>query len=222
MLPTEYLAVITKIENALVERLRQGLGKLVNSVKSYAGELDDESIGVARLPAVLVTYGGSRIERKDTRAYRHKTTDNFVIILAVRSLKSNQTARQGGVDSREIGVNQLISAVRRLLDAQTLNQLVYPLNPKRVRTIFNNAQFRNDKITAYAIEYEVAYDDVPPLADGFFPEATEDKNSPDYVFSAYQGVLSEPLPILERVIGKITDPITKDFVEIHIETKEKE
>lgn len=222
MLPIEYLAVITKIENALVERLRQGLGKLVNSVKSYAGELDDESIGVARLPAVLVTYGGSRIERKDTRAYRHKTTDNFVIIVAVRSLKGNQTARQGGVDSREIGVNQLISAVRRLLDAQTLNQLVYPLNPKRVRTIFNNAQFRNDKITAYAIEYEVAYDDVPPLADGFFPEVTEDKNSPDYVFNAYQGVLSEPLPILERVMGKITDPITKDFVAIHIETKEKE
>ncbi|NBI12610.1 DUF1834 family protein [[Haemophilus] felis] len=214
--------MISKIENALVERLRQGLGKLVNSVKSYAGELDDESIGVARLPAVLVTYGGSRIERKDTRAYRHKTTDNFVIIVAVRSLKSNQTARQGGVDSREIGVNQLISAVRRLLDAQTLNQLVYPLNPKRVRTIFNNAQFRHDKITAYAIEYEVAYDDVPPLADGFFPEVTEDKNSPDYVFNAYQGVLSESLPNLERVVGKIIDPITKDFVAIHIETKEKE
>ncbi|NBI40352.1 DUF1834 family protein [[Haemophilus] felis] len=214
--------MISKIENALVERLRQGLGKLVNSVKSYAGELDDESIGVARLPVVLVTYGGSRIERKDTRAYRHKTTDNFVIIVAVRSLKSNQTARQGGVGSREIGVNQLISAVRRLLDAQTLNQLVYPLNPKRVRTIFNNAQFRHDKITAYAIEYEVAYDDVPPLADGFFPEVTEDKNSPDYVFNAYQGVLSEPLPNLERVVGKIIDPITKDFVAIHIETKEKE
>lgn len=214
--------MISKIENALVERLRQGLGKLVNSVKSYAGELDDESIGVARLPAVLVTYGGSRIERKDTRAYRHKTTDNFVIIVAVRSLKSNQTARQGGVDSREIGVNQLISAVRRLLDAQTLNQLVYPLNPKRVRTIFNNAQFRHDKITAYAIEYEVAYEDALPLADGFFPEVTEDKNSPDYVFNAYQGVLSEPLPNLERVVGKIIDPVTKDFVEMHIETKEKE
>ncbi|MFS7554017.1 phage protein Gp37, partial [Pasteurella multocida] len=46
--------MITKIENALVERLKKGLGKLANTVKSYGGELDDESIGTARLPAVLV------------------------------------------------------------------------------------------------------------------------------------------------------------------------
>ncbi|HEH9717431.1 TPA: DUF1834 family protein [Pasteurella multocida] len=211
--------MITQIENALVERLKKGLGKLANTVKSYGGELDDESIGTARLPAVLVTYGGSRIECKDLRRRRHKSTDTFVIILAVRSLKSNQVARQGGADSREIGVHQLISAVRRLLDAQTLGNLVYPLNPKRVRTIFNNAQFRNEKITAYAVEYEIAYDDIPPLEDGLFPEATLDKTSPDYVFNAYQGTLSEPEPMLEQVVGKIVDPTTNDFVEFNVETQ---
>ena len=213
--------MITQIENALVERLKKGLGKLANTVKSYGGELDDESIGTARLPAVLVTYGGSRIECKDLRRRRHKSTDTFVIILAVRSLKSNQVARQGGADSREIGVHQLISAVRRLLDAQTLENLVYPLNPKRVRTIFNNAQFRNEKITAYAVEYEVSYDDIPPLEDGMFPEFTTDKQSPDYVFNAYQGELSDPLPELHKVTGKVFDPTTGDFVELVVETKEE-
>ncbi len=211
--------MITQIENALVERLKKGLGKLANTVKSYGGELDDESIGTARLPAVLVTYGGSRIECKDLRR-RHKSTDTFVIILAVRSLKSNQVARQGGSDNREVGVHQLISAVRRLLDAQTLGKLVYPLNPKRVRTIFNNAQFRSEKITAYAVEYEVAYDDIPPLEDGMFPEFTTDKQSPDYVFNAYQGALSDPLPELHKVTGKVFDPMTGDFVEFNVETKD--
>ncbi len=212
--------MITQIENALVERLKKGLGKLANTVKSYGGELDDESIGTARLPAVLVTYGGSSIECKDLRRHRHKSTDTFVIILAVRSLKSNQVARQGGSDNREVGVHQLISAVRRLLDAQTLGKLVYPLNPKRVRTIFNNAQFRSEKITAYAVEYEVAYDDIPPLEDGMFPEFTTDKQSPDYVFNAYQGALSETQPELHRVTGKIFDPIRGDFVQFNVETKD--
>lgn len=213
--------MITQIENALVERLKKGLGKLVNTVKSYSGELDDESLAQARLPVVLVSYGGSRIECKDLRRHRHKSTDTFVIIVAVRSLRSNQAARQGGVHSREIGVNQLISAVRRLLDSQTLGALVYPLNPKRVRAIFNHAAFRQEKITVYAIEYEAAYDDLPPLADGFFPEPTTDKTSPDYVFNVYQGALSEVQPILEQVAGKIIDPTTGDFVEFDIETKER-
>lgn len=49
--------MITQIENALVERLQRGLGRLVNTVKSYGGELDDESLGTSRLPMCLVTFG---------------------------------------------------------------------------------------------------------------------------------------------------------------------
>lgn len=140
--------MITKIEQALTDRLQRGLGKLVNTVKSYGGEFDDESFGTARLPMCLITYGGSRIERKTTNAKRYQSKDTFVIMLAVRSLRSNQAARQGGIDKREIGVNQLISAVRRLLDSQTLGGLVRPLNPVAVRTIFNNAKFNTSSITA--------------------------------------------------------------------------
>ena len=77
--------MITKIEQALVERLQKGLGRLVNTVKSYGGELDDDSLSVSRLPICLVTFGGARIERMSTNARRHQSTANFVIILAVMS-----------------------------------------------------------------------------------------------------------------------------------------
>ena len=162
--------MITEIENALVDRLTRGLGQLANTVKSYGGELDDESLGTGRLPMVLVTFGGARIEQMTVRGNAFRTTAKFVVIVAVRSLRSNQAARQGGVDKREIGANQLIYAVRRLLDAQRLGGLVKPLKPLAIRTLFNSAQFRTEKVTAYAIEYEAVFDDIAPLEDGLYPE----------------------------------------------------
>lgn len=213
--------MITQIENALVERLRLGLGRLVNTVKSYGGELDDESLGTSRFPMCLVTFGGSRIERMGTNAKRHQSTANFVIMVAVNSLRSNLAARQGGVDKREVGVNQLITAVRRLLDSQTLGQLVKPLKPTKVRTIFNNATFKGGAITAYAIEYDAVYDDFAPLEDGLFPEATNDSHDPDYVFTRYQGEHSAPAPMLERIGGSIYDPTNGAAVPFNVEMKDE-
>lgn len=211
--------MITQIENALVDRLKQGLGRLVGTVKSYGGELDDESISTARLPICLVTFGGSRIERMGTNAKRHQSTANFVIIVAVNSLRSNLAARQGGVDKREVGVNQLITAVRRLLDAQTLGRLVKPLKPTKVRTLFNHAKLKGGAITAYAIEYDAIYDDLIPLEDGYYPEITNDRENPDYVFTHYQGEHSEPAPMLERVGSKIYDPTNSAEVQFEVETE---
>lgn len=211
--------MITRIEQALVERLQRGLGRLVSTVKSYGGELDDESLSTSRLPICLVTFGGARIERMGTNARRHQSTANFVIIVAVNSLRSNLAARQGGVDKREVGVNQLITAVRRLLDSQTLGRMVKPLKPTKVRTIFNNATFKGGAITAYAIEYDAVYDDLAPLEDGLFPEETRDVENPDYVFTRYQGEHSEPDPMLERIGGNIYDPTNGASVPFEVETK---
>lgn len=197
--------MITKIENALVTRLQKGLGRLVYSVKSYGGELEAEHLGAVRFPLCLVTYGGSRVERMGTNAKRYQSTAQFVVVVAVRSLRSNQAARQDGIDEREIGVNKLIYAVRRLLDSQTLGGLVKPLNPKVVRTLYNQADFKTGAITAYALEYEAIYDDVSPLDDGLFPEPTADKHHPDYVFNQYQGELSDT-PMLERINGTLFEP----------------
>ncbi|WP_230477895.1 phage protein Gp37, partial [Kingella kingae] len=54
--------MITVIEQRLVERLKRGLGTMVRTVKSYNGEVDDLAAQIMTLPAVWVTYGGSRIE----------------------------------------------------------------------------------------------------------------------------------------------------------------
>lgn len=213
--------MITNIENALVDRLTRGLGQLANTVKSYGGELDDESLGTGRLPMVLVTFGGARIEPMGVRGTAFRTSAKFVVIVAVRSLRSNQAARQGGVDKREVGANQLIYAVRRLLDTQRLGGLVKPLKPLAIRTLFNNAQFRTEKVTAYAIEYEAAFDDVTPLEDGLYPEETQDPTNPDFVFTHYAAELSPVSPILEHVDGKLYDPNNNAEVGFSVKTKEK-
>lgn len=213
--------MITEIENALVDRLTRGLGQLANTVKSYGGELDDESLGTGRLPMVLVTFGGARIEQMTVRGNAFRTSAKFVVIVAVRSLRSNQAARQGGVDKREVGANQLIYAVRRLLDAQRLGGLVKPLKPLAIRTLFNNAQFRTEKVTAYAIEYEAAFDDIAPLEDGFYPEKTQDPANPDFVFTHYAAELSPVSPILEHVDGKLYDPNNNAEVGFSVKTKDK-
>lgn len=213
--------MITEIENALVDRLTRGLGQLANTVKSYGGELDDESLGTGRLPMVLVTFGGARIEPMGVRGTAFRTSAKFVVIVAVRSLRSNQAARQGGVDKREVGANQLIYAVRRLLDTQRLGGLVKPLKPLAIRTLFNNAQFRTEKVTAYAIEYEAAFDDVTPLEDGLYPEETQDPTNPDFVFTHYAAELSPVSPILEHVDGKLYEPNNNAEVGFSVKTKDK-
>ncbi|CWX10199.1 TPA: phage protein Gp37 [Haemophilus influenzae] len=213
--------MITEIENALVDRLTRGLGQLANTVKSYGGELDDESLGTGRLPMVLVTFGGARIEPMGVRGTAFRTSAKFVVIVAVRSLRSNQAARQGGVDKREVGANQLIYAVRRLLDTQRLGGLVKPLKPLAIRTLFNNAQFRTEKVTAYAIEYEAAFDDITPLEDGLYPEETQDPTNPDFVFTHYAAELSPSSPILEHVDGKLYEPNNDAEVGFSVKTKDK-
>ncbi|HHF0165469.1 TPA: phage protein Gp37 [Haemophilus influenzae] len=213
--------MITEIENALVDRLTRGLGQLANTVKSYGGELDDESLGTGRLPMVLVTFGGARIEPMGVRGTAFRTSAKFVVIVAVRSLRSNQAARQGGVDKREVGANQLIYAVRRLLDTQRLGGLVKPLKPLAIRTLFNNAQFRTEKVTAYAIEYEAAFDDITPLEDGLYPEETQDPTNPDFVFTHYAAELSPSSPILEHVDGKLYEPNNNAEVGFSVKTKDK-
>lgn len=218
---TGFSHVITEIENALVDRLRRGLGKLAVTVRSYGGEFNDDSIGTNRLPLVMVTYGGANVKRMNVRASRYQSTATFAIMVVTQSLRSNLAGRAGGVDSREIGAYQLITAVRRLLDSQTLGQMVQPLEPVRVRTLFNNQQVKNQRLTAYSVEYDVIFDDLSPLEDGRFPEVTQDRSSPDYIFNQYKGELSEPYPYLEQVLGNIYDPTTGASVPYTVETQEQ-
>lgn len=215
-----FFPVITKIENALIERLKQGLGTLASDVASYGGEFDDDNLNIRRLPCVLVSYGGSRIESRAIggRGTCFDSRDTFVVLVLTRSLRNGVSGRHGGVTDREIGVNQLIFAVKYLLTNQTLGGLVKPLKPIRIRTLWNNQQVRAERLSAYAIEFEACYTELPALNDGEFPEGSSDRNHPEWLFKHYQGELTDPV-MLERVQGKIIDSTTGENVDIQIEVK---
>lgn len=92
--------MIALIEAAIVQRLRQGLGKLVTGVHSYGGELDDEGLYqvVQQLPATWVTFAGiDKTEAVKTSRTKHKAEAKFVVMVAARSLRSEETSRTGGI-----------------------------------------------------------------------------------------------------------------------------
>lgn len=209
--------MITKIEQAMVERLRRGLGRMVRTVKSYNGEVDDLAAQIMTLPAVWVTYGGSRIDSKSTGSQRFQDKATFVVMCATRSLRNEIAGRQGGVDKREIGSNDLIRAVRRLLDGQRLGLAdSRGLVPQAVNTIVNNAVFQAAALSVYAIEYTICFDSTP-LENNRFPEKQTDPNHPDYIFTHYQGELSAPYALFEYLDGVIFDPQSQAQTPINLE-----
>ena len=68
----------------MVDRLRRGLGRMVRTVKSYNGEVDDLAAQIMTLPAVWVTYGGSRIDSKATGSQRYQDKATFVVMFVTQ------------------------------------------------------------------------------------------------------------------------------------------
>lgn len=212
--------MITKIEQALIERLRLGLGKLVYSVGSYTGEIDDAELDVRRLPACLVSYAGSDFEVKavGARGRQCLVTDTFVVLVLARSMRSAHAGRVGGATEREIGVNQLVSAVKYLLVNQTLDGLVSPIQPKRIRTIWNNTEVKRERLSALALEFEVSYADNATLEDGRYPDGYGEF---EQVFKQYNGKLDEPIGEFKGVNGQIFDPNSGAKTGINVVAEER-
>lgn len=207
--------MITKIEQALIDRLKAGLGKMVYSVGSYSGEINEEQISTQRLPACLVSYAGSDFDAKamGARSKRYTTTETFVVLLLVRSMRSAVAGRDGGVTDKEVGVNQLADAVKYLLINQTLDGLVTPIAPKRIRTILNNAEVKKQKYSALALEFEMSYHDTGYLEDGRYPEGASPQ---EQVFKEYKGKLDEPHPDLLGLNNRIFDPTNNAATEVTV------
>ncbi|WP_419852039.1 DUF1834 family protein [Actinobacillus pleuropneumoniae] len=213
--------MITKIEQALIERLRLGLGKMVYSVGSYSGEIDDSQLDVRRLPACFVSYAGSDFDARslNARGKRYVATETFVVLVMARSMRSAVAGRVGGVTQQEVGVNLLLSAVKYLLINQTLGGLVSPIQPKRIRTIWNNAEVKKEKISAFAIEFEMSYAENGFLEDGRFPVGVD---GIEKVFKQYQGKLDEPFGDFNGVQGVIFDPTNNAKTAFKVEAEDKD
>ncbi|AUI65208.1 hypothetical protein C5N92_07130 [Glaesserella australis] len=213
--------MITKIEKALIARLSRGLGKLVSSVESYSGQLNDPNLAIRRLPIALTSYGGSKIASASvgmSNGKRFKNADTFVVLVIAQSYRNDATGRHGS--ERVVGANQLIEAVKYLLINQTLGNLVEPIKPLRVRTLWNNLEAKNEKLSAYAVEFEISYNQAPSLEDGRFPEGSDDPTNVEYIFKHYRGELSEPEPVLNTIAGEIYDPTNNAKVGFEVNLNE--
>lgn len=149
------VVIYEQIERAIIDRLRQGLGKMVRQVVSYSGELDDDLGAVVRaLPAAWVTFGGIQSSKQmATNKQKILCTGTFVVMVANQSVRSD-TAGRHTLRANEVGTNSLVWAVRRLLAYQELGLEINPIRPVRVRSLFN-VSLRNQAISGYACEFEV-------------------------------------------------------------------
>ncbi|EBP4586580.1 DUF1834 family protein, partial [Salmonella enterica] len=85
-------------EEAIIARLSQGLGDMVNEVASYGGEFDGDDPGrvVASLPAVWVTFGGiTRSVTLNTMRNKWKVTGRFVVLVGDYNVRCEQASRTG-------------------------------------------------------------------------------------------------------------------------------
>lgn len=145
-------------ELAIIARLRDGLGRLVRSVDSYAGELDEDAAIVIRsFPAAWVTFAGvDKTQPYGTSRRQHKVDAKFVVIVGERSIRNGAASRHGGPGAVEHGSYLLMTAVRRLLTQQDMGLPIEPLRPGRVRTLYNT-KIEGLAVSAFACEFSTAW-----------------------------------------------------------------
>lgn len=203
--------IITAVENAIVARLKTGLGKMVRQVSTYGGEFDDDGLAsVARnFPAAWVTFGGiKKTVGVGTSRSKWKAESTFVVMVGARSVRNEAASRHGGVLPTEVGTNLLIYGVRRLLTQQDLGLPIRELEPGAVKTLFNT-RLEREAFSVFALEFHTAWVETA-LEPGMFPQpidpASLDPSDPtsglDAVFASYAGQ---------------TDPVTPDLASVQID-----
>lgn len=191
------MVVITQIEQAIVARLKQGLGTMASAVHTYGGEMDGEPAEVIRqMPGVWVTFGGiQKTERSSTARNTFITHGRFVVIVGDRSVRSEEASRAGGVLKEEVGTYRMVAAVRRLLCGQDLADAglkIDALLPGKVRTLFNT-QLERNALSVFACEFDTKWAE-HALENGRFPVENADEAHEDSLFAPYGGKTSEDDP----------------------------
>lgn len=199
--------MIRATEEAIIARLTQGLGDMVNEVASYGGEFDGDDPGrvVTSLPATWVTFGGvTRSVALNTMRNKWKVTGRFVVLVGDYNARSERASRAGGERDDETGTYRLAYAVRRLLAGQDMGLAISPLRPGVVRTLFSR-QLASNALSVLACEFDADWI-TPPLENGRWPEEERDSTNPDHLFTLHNGRLDEPVPDLVRVDIHYTPP----------------
>ncbi|EGL4350585.1 DUF1834 family protein [Salmonella enterica] len=201
--------MIALTEEAIIARLTQGLGDMVDSVTSYGGEFEGDDPGrvVASLPAVWVTSGGvTRSVAMSTTRRKWKVTGRFVVLVGDYNVRSEQASRTGGERDDEPGTYRLTYAVRRLLAGQDLGLAISPLRPGAVRTLFSR-RLADNAISVLACEFDADWI-AHTLENGRWPEEERDSTQADHLFTLHNGRRDEPVPDLVRVDIRYNPPGT--------------
>ncbi|WMD23098.1 DUF1834 family protein [Achromobacter seleniivolatilans] len=195
---------IGSIQAAMIERLQIGLGKMVKSVESYGGELDDElATVVRRFPAAWVSFLGVQATKgMNTARTKNLARGRFTVMVGQRSVRSEDAPRKGSRD--QVGTDQLIYAVRRLLAGQDFGlDDVGQMKPGAVRPLFNG-RAKADACAIFAVEFDVEWVE-HVLSNGRWPSpdpgqiGDPDATDPDLIFSDEGGKTDEPYPWLTGI-----------------------
>ena len=111
--------MILTVENAILERLKRGLGKSINTVESYGGQFDGDGMSdlISVMPALFVDFAGHQNPKaKSTSNEVLNMPATFVVYVVTRNVASEKAGRSG--TKTELGAYRLIPAVRRLLANQ--------------------------------------------------------------------------------------------------------
>lgn len=111
--------MIGTIEQSIIDYLQRindsgALGYRLRQIKSYGGELKDQAARakIKDYPALWIAYNGSPkpTQRHGTHNVR---INNFVILIATKSLRNESMARLGGAG--EVGAYQMIADIEGIL-----------------------------------------------------------------------------------------------------------
>lgn len=195
---------IDRIEAAIIERLKLGLGKMAKSVDPYGGELDEDLTTVIRLfPAVWVSFLGVQdTKRMNTARTKNLVRGRFTVMVGQRSPRSESAPRSGSRD--QVGTYQLIYAIRRLLAGQDFDlDDVGQMEPGAVKPLFNG-RTKGDACSVFAVEFDVKWVE-HVLANGRWPSPDPDQvgnpdaDDPDLIFPESKGKTDAPYPWLTAI-----------------------
>lgn len=158
------MLIFAQLEDAVIARVKNAsdsnaLGYRLASIGSYGGEFDDETFFTQfrKFPAVWVTVGGDKPRKISAKAWECNLT--LAVMVGTRNVRGERFTRQGAVG--EVGSYQMAQDVRDLLIAQGFDNMVSPLDPGPLRTLYNT-RMGNEARSVLALEFSARYTYRPP------------------------------------------------------------
>ncbi len=183
--------MIASIEQAIKQRLSDGLGQMVTGVFTYGGEFDGEGLAqvVNQFPAVWIMFAGIKdTVRHDTRGSRFKAIGQFTVLVGDRASGSEADSRFGGLHRHDVGTYRLMQTCRHLLTNQSLGLQIGRLQPGAAKSLFSR-QMEQDAVSVFALEFETYWFE-DALQDGDWPRPAVSDGQQAKVYadvSEYQG-----------------------------------